>query len=420
MSEENQERKPLKLKLSSPKEKADENEASSNLPETGSKTGPANPATPAQPQRQKPPSLNLSKGGKRASHPTQAGQEKTKSETSPETEPEAEAAQPEATPEEKPKPRLKPRPTQGTSATPENPGEGPVEPEATETEPPQPPVEPKTENPEVAPDPENPFAAAKPSQPEDTPAKEEDPTPPPHSPNPDPGASHEPEPAAQSGANDPETKPETRFEREADETPTSGSPLVSIIIILLLLAILGGSGFGLWYVLSGDADAPKESEKSVAASPPAPEAPASNPITKAQEAISSVPVEALEAVTGSQDEASPLEETTAVAKEMAKEDAPPASKARIPARRPNPANGTAEADRSPQVDRSLVAPVSTLLGNLHIGGVRTGSRPMVIADGRNYSPGDLVDAETGLRFSGIRDEKLAFTDKNGVVYLKSF
>ena len=40
--------------------------------------------------------------------------------------------------------------------------------------------------------------------------------------------------------------------------------------------------------------------------------------------------------------------------------------------------------------------------------------------GTAYLFRDLIESGTVLRFHGIRDDKLAFKDKNGVVYLKSF
>ena len=63
---------------------------------------------------------------------------------------------------------------------------------------------------------------------------------------------------------------------------------------------------------------------------------------------------------------------------------------------------------------------ASFLTSAHIGGVRAGDRPKLIMNGESYVPGDLVDDRFGLRFVGIRDEKLAFKDENGIVYLKSF
>ncbi|MFP4261265.1 MAG: hypothetical protein ACLFS1_09320, partial [Opitutales bacterium] len=158
--------------------------------------------------------------------------------------------------------------------------------------------------------------------------------------------------------------------------------------------------------------------------------PVSKPINKAKEATEAVPTEALDDVIS----AGPSKPDATA---LLPEDAPSAGQPE-PAPSTNSA-GTAEtqpkADGSEDeaagkttaktsgldnVDQELVQAVSDFLSKAHISGVRTGERPMVLINGATHTPGDLVEPETGLRFSGIRNGKLAFTDKNAVVYLKSF
>ena len=217
---------------------------------------------------------------------------------------------------------------------------------------------------------------------------------------------------------------------------TSGSPWLSIIIIVVLLAVLGGSGFGLWYVLKAPGERPTEvteSERPVDGSNTSADESEGNlmtrPIAKAKEAVESVPTDALDEVTfgelSSLDQTPlPQEDTVDSVEATTTPPAPPSQTAEDPAKSSEPeptiATASSKIPEHGNVDQTLVQAVSAYLSKVHIGGVRTGERPMVIIDDESYTRGDVVEPETGLRFSGIRNGKLAFADKNTVVYLKSF
>lgn len=189
---------------------------------------------------------------------------------------------------------------------------------------------------------------------------------------------------------------EAAAERMEQKSETqSHSPWLSIAIIGVLLAILGGAGFGIWYLLTGPSTGPSPEEAPmVSAATPA------NPIDRAKAAIEAQPVAALEEALDS--DTSP-EPTVAAGSAASLEPV-----------------GSAAATPPAAADSSLVSAVSAYLSGVHIGGMRTTDRPMVIINGENYNAGETVDTDTGLRFTGIHNGKLAFTDKNGVIYLKSF
>ena len=221
---------------------------------------------------------------------------------------------------------------------------------------------------------------------------------------------------------------------------TSSSPWLSVIIVVILFAILGGSGLGLWYVLKAPGERPTEvteSERPVDESDASADQSEGNLMTKsiarAKEAVESVPTDALDEVTSVEPPSPeqtppPQEDTVDSVKRTTTPPAPPSQTSEDPAKstepEPEPGPTTATAGRKIEepgsVDQTLVQAVSAYLSKVHIGGVRSGERPMVIIDDESYTPGDVVEPETGLRFSGIRNGKLAFTDENTVVYLKSF
>ena len=145
----------------------------------------------------------------------------------------------------------------------------------------------------------------------------------------------------------------------------------------------------------------RQSQRSAPTSASATPSEPAGPIAKAKATLGEVNTEALDDV---------LSGTNTV------ETPPPAAAApRASAPEPTPATSGA-----PRVDKQIVGTISDYLSSVTIGGVRTGDRPKVILNGTSYQKGDLIDPTTGLRFSGMREGKLAFTDRNGVVYLKSF
>ncbi|MGB0743849.1 MAG: hypothetical protein ACPGSB_04920, partial [Opitutales bacterium] len=187
--------------------------------------------------------------------------------------------------------------------------------------------------------------------------------------------------------------------------------LTSFIVIALLLALLGGSGFGLYYILRAPQDAPTASSENNIAPENEPESKGliSNSITKAKATIASVQ-ETGDSVLESIKEKEPSPEPEMIE---------PA--ANISANIPAVVTAVEEPEPpEPPVSTVESNEVSDFLQNAHIGGVRTGARPMLILNGDSYTQDDLVHPDFGLRFIGFRDEKLAFRDDEGIIYVRSF
>lgn len=246
-------------------------------------------------------------------------------------------------------------------------------------------------------DPENPFAGIEVKQPK---AEGRQP----------PNLPSKPAPTEHDGSG---RKVEEAISQIGDEKKSHGI-LTSIVIIFILLAILGGSGYGLYYILrspTDTTDAPTAAEEKAedAGTEEASDTPPSGPITKAKAAIAKM-----------QNAATDLEEEKAPApieqapQEVEEVNEPEATESAVP---PPVTDAKTSA---PPVDSSQTDAVSAILQSAHVGGVRTGDRPKLILNGQSYNKGDLVDPETGLRFIGLRDKKLAFQDAQGVVYIKSF
>ncbi|MGZ0710251.1 hypothetical protein ACWPKO_18130 [Coraliomargarita sp. W4R53] len=191
-----------------------------------------------------------------------------------------------------------------------------------------------------------------------------------------------------------------------EEQVQSKSILPSVIIIIILLIILAAAGFGLWKILnlSQDVDASTaavtsaESAESSATAPKAPK----NPIEKAKAAIAQVPGTDVDAIT--QEPSAPVSLPAIIAETEVTATLPVVPEPDVP-------NSIIETNKQA---------VSQYLSNIHIGGLRKGERPMVILGGERFDVGDIVQAETGLKFDGLRNGRLAFRDHHGIVYLKSF
>ncbi len=212
---------------------------------------------------------------------------------------------------------------------------------------------------------------------------------------------------------DPAQQQPQAVEQIPDETKHR-SLLTSMIVILILFAVLAGSGYGLYYVLQSPpeaADAPPSESVPPAAGTEATEATEATdqstnaltrPIEKAKAVISAIPEIELP-----ESDADVLPPSDPSAQELSQ--AAPATEAE-----PQPETTT------PPVDSIRTQLVSEFLQNAHIGGVRAGENPRLILNGTSYEQGDLVDPQNGLRFIGLREKRLAFQDAQGIVYLKSF
>lgn len=219
------------------------------------------------------------------------------------------------------------------------------------------------------------------------------------------------------------------------------SILPSLIVVSLLFLLLGASGFGLWKILaSPEAAEPSGGSERVGASEDSPAADKvkgsgpKNPIERAKETIATVPKLDMDALSGKAEpatiEPTPKVQPTPVVKPTPKVEptpriqAPQAANQQITAPEINSVPRAASAPAVPAESTAAVertkATVSGFLSSLHIGGMRQGDRPMILIDGRAHTVGDTVQTETGLKFDGFRNGKLAFIDQNDILYLKSF
>lgn len=200
---------------------------------------------------------------------------------------------------------------------------------------------------------------------------------------------------------------------EAEEKKSMSGLLTSLVIIFILIAILGGTGYGLYYVLkspgeSGEPSSAKTSETTDTEGDSG--GFLSGSITKAKAAITKK--------TGN--DASAAEDA-----DLAEELAPSvqtAEDATAEATKTTETTKTAETAKTNQESAATAteSSVAEFLKTAHIGGVRTGERALLILNGESYKKGDLIHPEYGLRFIGFRDEKLAFRDDKGIIYIKSF
>ncbi|MFT5837290.1 MAG: hypothetical protein ACI9ZV_000794 [Candidatus Azotimanducaceae bacterium] len=176
---------------------------------------------------------------------------------------------------------------------------------------------------------------------------------------------------------------------ESQTSDTSKSRLLpSTLIVLVLLLVLCGAGYGLWMLIQ-----PSESSRSTIAD--AGEAPikrtSKNPIERAKNAINQVPVANVNAIRITRSSSKPI--------------------AQAPPMTTSSPQGTIAASKKS---------ASQYLSTIRIGGILNGEFPVIIIAGERFAVGDVVQAETVLKFNGIRDERLAFRDSHGIIYLKSF
>ena len=167
----------------------------------------------------------------------------------------------------------------------------------------------------------------------------------------------------------------------------------SILIVAAILFILAAAAGGIWFLLRSDE--PEQVEGTEIAAPAA--AP-SNPVERAKASIATVPDRNLDKAL--ETEPAPEPSTQVLAEPIAAE--------------------LIAVEPSPTIPISLKESVSKYLQNIHIGGIRTGERARIMLDGENYNINDTVEATTGLVFIGIRDQRLLFKDRNGIIYVKSF
>jgi len=287
---------------------------------------------------------------------------------------------------EAPKPEA-PKPVNSPAEEPTPPIERPTQAE-------KPSVQPTDERPF---DPENPFAGIDIKKPNTESADR----PPPELPS-------KPAPSQKDGS---VRKVEEAIDRIGDEKKNHAI-LTSLIVIGILIAILGGAGYGLYYILNSPAEttaADSRPEQQTAAEDNGEDSEGllSGPIAKAKATIATIP--------DSGDWQEEKEEATSIVAEKTVEQ-------ELSNHEPEAA-GTSVRDSEaspPPMDSSKTDSISEFLQNAHIAGVRTGDRPKLILNGKNYNKGDLIDPDKGLRFIGIREKKLAFRDARGVVYIKSF
>lgn len=183
-----------------------------------------------------------------------------------------------------------------------------------------------------------------------------------------------------------------------DDEEKSRGILTSIMVILVLLALLGGSGYGLYYILQSPTENgnPSSSEDGKAvdeATEKESDGLLSGPIARAKDTIAKIPGSEIDMGEGT---------STSTAGASIKN------------------NDLDSAGTAPAANSSRTGSAPDFLRDAHIGGVRTGDRPKLILNGKSYEKGDMVDTDTGLSFIGFHDKKLAFRDAQGIVYVKSF
>ncbi|MDQ8194608.1 hypothetical protein QEH59_09235 [Coraliomargarita sp. SDUM461004] len=200
-----------------------------------------------------------------------------------------------------------------------------------------------------------------------------------------------------------------------------------IATILLLLLVLLGASYGLWMILEDpQASGPQLKANNQAQS--SQEHNSLNPIEKAKATIAQVPVADIEEI-GIPSEPANKPSNTATTNSEKTASAPQASiqtKAQVlQANTADDAGTTLAATAAVSVATNNTIDsnkqmISQYLSGIHIDGLRQGDRPMIIIQGERFQVGDLVQAETGLKFDGLRNGRLAFRDQHGIVYLKSF
>jgi len=227
---------------------------------------------------------------------------------------------------------------------------------------------------------------------------------------------------------------EKSVNRVDNSAKSSGSPLLSIFIVMMLLLVLGGSGYGLWFILSSAKDPGADTETSSNTESTSEETKKSGnfiseSIAKAKATIATVPDgEADKVIESVSSDPEPPKKTAASSEPPTPATPTPATPTPATAKPATAKPATAKpATAKPATAKPATAPsranvdaVSDFLTGAHIGGVRAGENPKVMINGQSYSMNELIDADTGLRFAGMRDGKLAFKDAKGIVYLKSF
>jgi len=220
-------------------------------------------------------------------------------------------------------------------------------------------------------------------------------------------------------------KPEQEAAPEAPATEKKAkadSPMLSIAIISALFIILVVIAIGIWLVLRpAGSEAEPIAESSAKIQSPAPEA--SDPVTepratmtsqiaRTKETIANVPV--MEALPSMSDPLPAVEAT------QPSQDAPsPVIHMKsTPVAVPQETSHTAQINA--QQRAALQSAAAQYLAQIHIDGLRSGSKPKVMINAESYTIGEIVNEETGLSFEGIKDGKILFKDRNGFFYLKSF
>ena len=201
-----------------------------------------------------------------------------------------------------------------------------------------------------------------------------------------------------------------------DEDPPAGknSLLQSLLAITLLLVILAGCGFGIWWILKpsgSESEAASEAPLAAASTSEATSTQAvSGPIQRAKDTLNQLPLPELDAIK-STGNLSPVDKSPTALKTPAKpiEKTPPAKEA-----------VTQTTSKNSELFEKSQQEVSAFLSDMHIGGLRQSANPMILIDGQNYQIGDIVHEATGLKFIGLRKERPAFRDRHGIVYLRSF
>ncbi|MEM8868262.1 MAG: hypothetical protein AAGC73_08340 [Verrucomicrobiota bacterium] len=183
-----------------------------------------------------------------------------------------------------------------------------------------------------------------------------------------------------------------------DSGPEKKNPLVGVAIVMVLFLIVGGCGYGIWYVLGNGTDGFFTQ--------------------KAEEEASTITDEIQLEATSSY--ADILEEAESVIDQSKESSEALAMAVMVPEESIFEPIAEVAEEAPPTTSAKDQKKISDFLADASYGGVRSGPKARVVINGESYQIGDEIVEIAGLVFVGTKDGQLVFKDENGVVYTKRF